>query len=55
VPDAGSYGGYPLQPLKEAMKTAVNISHLNEIRKNVNRVMRHLHLFDNGHADSTDT
>ena len=25
VPDAGAYGGYPLQPLKEAMKTAVNI------------------------------
>ena len=46
VPDAGAYGGYPLQPLKEAMKTAVNISHLNEIRKNLNRVMKHLHLLD---------
>ena len=44
VPDAGAYGGYPLQPLKEAMKTAVNIGHLNEMRKNLNRVMKHLHL-----------
>jgi UDP-3-O-[3-hydroxymyristoyl] glucosamine N-acyltransferase len=44
VPDAGAYGGYPLQPLKEAIKTAVNIGQLNEIRKNLNRVMRHLHL-----------
>jgi UDP-3-O-[3-hydroxymyristoyl] glucosamine N-acyltransferase len=44
VPDAGLYGGYPLQPLKEAIKTAVNIGHLNEIRRNLNRVMKHLHL-----------
>jgi UDP-3-O-[3-hydroxymyristoyl] glucosamine N-acyltransferase len=44
VPDPGSYGGYPLQPLKEAMKTAVSIGHLNEIRRNLKRVMKHLHL-----------
>src|SRR6202046_5333614 len=44
VPDAGSYGGYPLQPLKEALKTVVSIGHLNEIRKNLNRGMKHLHL-----------
>ena len=44
VPDAGAYGGYPLQPLKQAMKTAVSVGHLNQIRKNLNRVMRHLNL-----------
>jgi UDP-3-O-[3-hydroxymyristoyl] glucosamine N-acyltransferase len=54
VPDAGSYGGYPLQPLKEAMKTIVNIGHLNDIRKNLNRVMKHLHLLDKVPADSSD-
>jgi UDP-3-O-[3-hydroxymyristoyl] glucosamine N-acyltransferase len=54
VPDAGSYGGYPLQPLKEAMKTIANIGHLNEIRRNLNRVMRHLHLLDKVPADSSD-
>lgn len=46
VPDAGPYGGYPLQPLKEAMKTAVSLGHLNEIRRNLNRVMKHLRLAD---------
>jgi len=46
VPVAGPYGGYPLQPLKEAMKTIVNIGHLNQIRKNLNRVMKHLQLND---------
>jgi len=54
VPDAGSYGGYPLQPLKEAMKTIASIRHLNEIRKNLNRVMKHLHLLDKASADSPD-
>jgi UDP-3-O-[3-hydroxymyristoyl] glucosamine N-acyltransferase len=44
IHDAGPYGGYPLQPLKEAMKTAVSIGHLNEIRRNLNRVLRHLGL-----------
>jgi UDP-3-O-[3-hydroxymyristoyl] glucosamine N-acyltransferase len=53
VPDAGAYGGYPLQPLKQAMKTAVSIGQLNEIRKNLNRVMRHLRLLDK-ERDDTD-
>ena len=46
VPDAGCYGGYPLQPLKQALKTAVCLGQLNEIRKNLNRVMKRLHLRD---------
>jgi UDP-3-O-[3-hydroxymyristoyl] glucosamine N-acyltransferase len=46
VTEAGAYGGYPLQPLKQAMKTAVSIGQLNEIRKNLHRVMRHLRLLD---------
>jgi UDP-3-O-[3-hydroxymyristoyl] glucosamine N-acyltransferase len=44
VLEAGQYGGYPLQPLKEAMKTSINIGQLNEFRKKLNRVMKHLHL-----------
>ncbi len=53
VPNAGAYGGYPLQPLKQAMKTAVSLGQLNEIRKNLNRVMRHLRLLDK-ERDGTD-
>jgi len=49
----GAYGGYPLQPLKEAMKTAVSLSHLNEIRKNLHRVMRHLRLTDRCQAEDS--
>lgn len=46
VPVAGAYGGYPLQPIKEAMKTLVSLGQLNTIRKNLNRVMKHLGLSD---------
>jgi UDP-3-O-[3-hydroxymyristoyl] glucosamine N-acyltransferase len=44
VLQSGAYGGYPLQPLKEAMKTAVCLGQLNEFRKNLYRIMKHLHL-----------
>jgi UDP-3-O-[3-hydroxymyristoyl] glucosamine N-acyltransferase len=40
IPKAGAYGGYPLQPLKEALKTAVSVGQLNELRKRVNRMAR---------------
>jgi UDP-3-O-[3-hydroxymyristoyl] glucosamine N-acyltransferase len=51
---AGPYGGYPLQPLKEAMKTAVSLGHLNEIRRNLNRVMKHLRLTDSESKVTSD-
>jgi UDP-3-O-[3-hydroxymyristoyl] glucosamine N-acyltransferase len=44
IHEAGRYGGYPLQPLQQAMKTVASIGHLNEFRRNLNRVMKHLHL-----------
>ena len=33
------------------MKTAVSLGQLNEMRKNLNRVMRYLHLTEKGHGD----
>jgi UDP-3-O-[3-hydroxymyristoyl] glucosamine N-acyltransferase len=38
----GPYGGYPLQPLREALKTIASIGQLNDIRRNVSRIMKHL-------------
>jgi UDP-3-O-[3-hydroxymyristoyl] glucosamine N-acyltransferase len=52
LPAAGAYGGYPLQPLKEALKTAVSLGHLNEIRRNLRRVMKHLHLSEHEQDDA---
>src|SRR5277367_4738561 len=55
VPVPGHYAGYPLQPIRDAMKTAVSIGHLNEIRRNLRRVMKHLHLSDASRDDSSDS
>jgi len=49
--EPGAYGGYPLQPLKDAIKTAVSLSQLNEIRKNLHRVLKHLNLVDKCSAE----
>jgi UDP-3-O-[3-hydroxymyristoyl] glucosamine N-acyltransferase len=52
IPAAGAYGGYPLQPLKEALKTAVSLGQLNEIRRNLKRVMKHLRLSEHEQDDA---
>jgi UDP-3-O-[3-hydroxymyristoyl] glucosamine N-acyltransferase len=44
VPMAGHYGGYPLQPLKDFMRTLAALGQLTEIRKYLNRVLKHLQL-----------
>ncbi len=48
VTESGRYGGYPLQPMNEALKTAVNIGRLNKMRRDLSMVMRYLHLTANG-------
>jgi UDP-3-O-[3-hydroxymyristoyl] glucosamine N-acyltransferase len=54
IPHAGAYGGYPLQPLKEALRTAVSLGHLNEIRRNLKRVMKHLNLREETQQDAAE-
>ena len=49
----GAYGGYPLQPLKEALRTAASLGHLNEIRQNLRRVLKHLHLSEDPQDDAS--
>ena len=44
VREPGQYGGYPLQPLKDAMRTIATLGQLPEMRRNLNRVLRHLNL-----------
>ena len=44
VPVSGHYGGYPLQPLKDFMRTLAALGQLTEIRRNLNRVLKHLQL-----------
>jgi UDP-3-O-[3-hydroxymyristoyl] glucosamine N-acyltransferase len=47
ITEPGHYGGYPLQPLKDAMRTLAALGQLTELRRQLNRVLRHLQLPDN--------
>jgi len=40
VTEPGLYGGYPLQPLREALKTLVSLGQLNAMRKVLQRLAR---------------
>jgi UDP-3-O-[3-hydroxymyristoyl] glucosamine N-acyltransferase len=42
ISEPGEYGGYPLQPLRQALKTIATLGGLTEMRKNLARVMRRL-------------
>jgi UDP-3-O-[3-hydroxymyristoyl] glucosamine N-acyltransferase len=44
LPNPGAYGGYPVQPLQQAMKTVVNVGKINDMRKTLNRIIKHLKL-----------
>ncbi|MBO9668547.1 MAG: UDP-3-O-(3-hydroxymyristoyl)glucosamine N-acyltransferase [Bdellovibrio sp.] len=44
VTQPGAYGGYPLEPLRDALKTLANMTQLTRIRKDMARVIKHLGL-----------
>jgi UDP-3-O-[3-hydroxymyristoyl] glucosamine N-acyltransferase len=46
ITEAGHYGGYPLQPLKDAIRTLAALGQLTELRKSLNRMLKHLQLPD---------
>lgn len=38
----GQYGGYPLEPMRDSLKTLVNMTYLTRMRKNLSKIMKHL-------------
>lgn len=38
----GAYGGFPLEPLKDSLRTMVNMTHLTQMRKDLARIMKQL-------------
>ena len=42
----GMYGGYPLEPHKESIKTLMSLPQLKRIRKQVKKIINHLNLND---------
>ncbi len=41
---SGAYGGYPLQPLKDALRTTANLGRITRMRRDLNKVLRRLDL-----------
>lgn len=44
IEQPGMYGGYPLEPYKESIKTHVSIPQIKKIRKQINKIFKHLNL-----------
>ena len=44
MPDPGAYIGYPLEPLRDGLKTLANMTKLTELRKDVATIKEHLKL-----------
>ena len=40
IPDGGQYGGYPLQPLPEALRTLASLGQLTAMRKKLNGLLK---------------
>lgn len=50
ITDPGQYGGFPIQPIRDAMRSGMSLAHLPQIRKDVSKIMKHLALNDEGGA-----
>jgi UDP-3-O-[3-hydroxymyristoyl] glucosamine N-acyltransferase len=40
----GIYGGFPLEPHRESVKTLVSLPQIKVLRKQVNKILKHLNL-----------
>lgn len=44
ITEAGQYGGYPIQPLQDALKTISSIQNLPQMRKQINLILKFLNI-----------
>lgn len=44
IETSGVYGGYPLEPHKDSIKTLMSLPHLKDLRKQVTKILKHLQL-----------
>jgi UDP-3-O-[3-hydroxymyristoyl] glucosamine N-acyltransferase len=46
ITTSGAYGGYPIEPLRDSLKTIANFANLTRLRKDVAKILKHLNLND---------
>lgn len=44
ITEPGQYGGFPIQPVRDALRSGMSLAHLPEMRKNIAKIMKHLSL-----------
>jgi len=44
IPTPGQYGGFPLQPVRDAMRSEMTLAHLPQMRKYISKILKHLDL-----------
>lgn len=44
ITESGTYGGYPLQPVKDSLRTLASLTHLPQLRKQMAVILKHLGL-----------
>ena len=46
ITEPGQYGGFPIQPIRDALRSGMSLAHLPRIRKDLMKVLKHLGLRD---------
>jgi UDP-3-O-[3-hydroxymyristoyl] glucosamine N-acyltransferase len=46
IPAPGAYTGYPLEPIRDGLKTTANLAHVTKMRKQILEIRKHLGLSD---------
>jgi UDP-3-O-[3-hydroxymyristoyl] glucosamine N-acyltransferase len=46
IEKSGAYGGYPLEPLRDSLKTIASLTHVPRLRKQISQIMKKLGLED---------
>lgn len=44
IPEPGQYGGYPVEPFRDHLRTLGNLQYIGKIKKQVYRILKHLNL-----------
>ncbi|MGZ3721616.1 MAG: UDP-3-O-(3-hydroxymyristoyl)glucosamine N-acyltransferase [Bdellovibrionales bacterium] len=42
ITEPGQYGGFPIQPVRDAMRSGMSLAYLPQIRKDVAKILKHL-------------
>jgi UDP-3-O-[3-hydroxymyristoyl] glucosamine N-acyltransferase len=53
ITESGQYGGFPIQPVRDAMRSGMSLAHLPQMRKDISKILKHLQLDDSSSDAST--